>query len=244
MKQVSGSGTLSEAASKALLGDHGVPFADEREVSSPSAAVKAADELGYPVAVKLCGAAIAHKTERGLVRLQLGDVEAVVRAAGELLAKATPADGDVSLLVAPMVAGHRELIAGVVHDPQFGPTIMLGVGGIVAEAVADVQFRPVPISAIDAAEMIDGLRSQKLLGAFRGDSAVDRRQLTALLLGLSGLVASRPDIVAVDINPMIVTTDGALIAVDALVEIGDLSTTAPIGRIRPTDAQFRALFDP
>lgn len=244
MKQVSGSGTLSEAASKALLRGHGVPFADEREVGSPDAAAEAAAEIGYPVAVKLCGTGLAHKTERGLVRLRLGDADAVADAAGELLGKALASDGDVSLLVAPMVAGGRELIAGVVRDPQFGPTIMLGVGGIVAEAVADVQFRPVPINAIDAAEMVEGLRSQKLFGAFRGDSAVDRGQVTSLLLGLSDLVDSRPDIASVDVNPLIVTAEGRLVAVDALVEIGDPSTTAPTSRPRPTDAQFRALFDP
>ena len=85
-------------------------------------------------------------------------------AATDLLAAATAADGDVSLLVAPMVAGNRELIAGVVRDPQFGANVMLGVGGMLAEAIADVLFRPAPLSEIDAAEMIDGLATQKLLG--------------------------------------------------------------------------------
>ncbi|MGZ4763227.1 MAG: acetate--CoA ligase family protein, partial [Ilumatobacteraceae bacterium] len=201
---MSGSGTLSEAASKALLRDHGVPMAPEREVESAEAAVVAADELGYPVVVKLCGAAIAHKTERGLVKLRLGDAAAVASAAAELLAKATPADGDVSLLVAPMVTGRRELIAGVVRDPQFGPTVMLGVGGIIAEAIADVQFRPAPINQVDAAEMIEQLATQKLLGEFRGEAAVDRHQLAAVLVGLSALVAARSDIVSVDVNPLII----------------------------------------
>ena len=243
MKQVSGSGTLSEAASKALLRQYGVPLADEREVADVPAAVDAAAELGFPVVVKLCGAGIAHKTERGLVRLRLGDAAAVAAAAAELLAAATSADGDVSLLVAPMVAGNRELIAGIVRDPQFGPTVMLGIGGIIAEAVADVQFRPVPISEIDAADMIDGLATQKLLGAFRGDQPVDRAQLTSVLLGLSELAAHRPDVVSVDVNPLIITAQGASVAVDALVELGD-PAAAPPRRVRPTDAQFRALFEP
>jgi acyl-CoA synthetase (NDP forming) len=244
VKQVSGSGTLSEAASKALLRQHGVPIVSEREVGDAAAAVAAANELGYPVAVKLCGAGIAHKTERGLVRLRLGDADAVAGAAAELLTKATPDDGDVSLLVAPMVAGNRELIAGMVRDPQFGATIMLGVGGIVAEAVADVQFRPVPITAIDAADMIDGLATQKLLGPFRAEAAVDRRQLTSVLLGLSELVGARPDVVAVDVNPLIITAQGTPIAVDALVELGESAVNPASGRSRPTDLQFRALFEP
>ena len=244
MKRVSEPGTLSEAASKALLQTFGVPVADEREVADAPAAANAADALGYPVVVKLCGAAIAHKTERGLVRLRLGDAEAVRVAAFELLAKASVADGDVSLLVAPMVSGNRELIAGVVRDPQFGANVMLGVGGIIAEAIADVQFRPAPINEIDAEDMIDSLATQKLLGEFRGESAVDRKQLTAVLMGLSALVTARADVVAVDVNPLIVRADGMPIAVDALVELGDGGVLHASSRARPTDEQFRALFDP
>jgi acyl-CoA synthetase (NDP forming) len=241
---VSESGTLSEAASKALLRTYGVPIANEHEVSTPTDAVAAADTLGYPVVAKLCGAQIAHKTERGLVRLRLGDADDVLAAATELLAKATVADGDVSLLIAPMVSGNRELIAGVVRDPQFGPNVMVGIGGIIAEAIADVQFRPGPISAIDAAEMIDGLATQKLLGEFRGEPPVDRQKLISVLLGLSNAVAARPDLVAVDVNPLIIQADGAPIAVDALVQLGATDTTGDRQRSQPSDQQFRALFEP
>jgi acyl-CoA synthetase (NDP forming) len=244
VKRVSEPGTLSEAASKALLQTYGVPIADEREVADAPAAVEAADALGYPVVVKLCGAAIAHKTERGLVRLRLGDAESVRVAATELLAKATAADGDVSLLVAPMVSGSRELIAGVVRDPQFGANIMLGVGGVVAEAIADVQFRSAPISPIDAEDMIDSLSTRKLFAAFRGESAVDRERLTAVLMGLSALATARTDVVAVDVNPLIIRADGTPIAVDALVELGDSRAAGAASRRRPTDEQFKALFDP
>ncbi|HUC33211.1 MAG TPA: acetate--CoA ligase family protein, partial [Ilumatobacteraceae bacterium] len=236
--------TLSESASKALLRAHGVPLADEREVTEPGAAGAAADELGYPVVVKLCGDAIAHKTERGLVRLRLGDRAAVETAAAELLAKATPTDGDVSLLVAPMIGGNRELIAGIVRDPQFGANVMLGVGGVLAEAIADVQFRPVPIGAPDADEMIDGLATRRMLDEFRGEAAVDRNALRQLLLGLSSLAASRPEVVSVDVNPLIVRSDGSPIAVDALVELGDAAEPLVPVRQRPTDEQFRALFEP
>lgn len=244
MKRVSGTGTLSEAASKALLRAHGVPLADEREVTSATDAVVAAGEVGYPVAIKLCGAGIAHKTERGLVRLRLADDTAVEAAALDLLRKATPADGDVTLLVAPMISGSRELIAGVVRDPQFGPNVMLGVGGILAEAIADVQFRPAPITATDAAEMIEGLSAQQLLAEFRGEAVVDREQLTAVLVGLSELVMARPEIAAVDVNPLIITADGATVAVDALVELGEPASAGRVVHRRPTDAQFRALFEP
>jgi acyl-CoA synthetase (NDP forming) len=240
--------TLSEAASKRVLAEHGVPFAAEREVTSAQGAADAADELGYPVVAKLCGDAIAHKTERGLVRLKLADRPAVLAAAGDLLAAARPEDGDVSVLVAPMVSGHRELIAGLVRDPQFGMNVMLGVGGILAEAIADVVFRPAPISPIDAHEMIDSLATQSLLGPFRGDASVDRQALAAVLLGLSAAAEAHPEIVSVDVNPLIVRADGTPVAVDALVECspgpaGAGEVPAPT-RPRPTDAQFRALFEP
>ncbi len=239
--------TLSESASKALLREYGVPLADEREVGTAAEAVEAARALGFPVVVKLCGDAIAHKTERGLVRLRLGDEAAVEAAAAELLAAATPDDGAVTLLVAPMIAGNRELIAGVVRDPQFGPTVMLGVGGVLAEAVADVAFRPVPITAADADDMIDSLATQKLLGTFRGEAAVDRGRLAAVLLGLSAAAEARPDIASIDVNPLIVRRDGTPVAVDALVEVDPEPApthTAAAPRRRPTDEQFRALFEP
>ena len=210
--------TLSEAASKALLRQHGVPIVDDREVHDAEEAVEAADTLGYPVVVKLCGDAIAHKTERGLVRLRLGDATAVRQAATDLLAAARPDDGAVSLLVAPMVAGSRELIAGLVRDPQVGLNVMCGVGGILAEAVADVVFCPVPLSRVDAEDLIDALHTQALLGPFRGEPAIDRERLADVLVGLSSLATDRPDIAAVDVNPLIVV-DGVPLAVDALVEL-------------------------
>src|SRR5262245_18440220 len=147
--------TLSEVASKQLLSGYGLVVPDERVVADPSAAAAAAGEIGFPVVVKLAGDGIAHKTERGLVRLGLGDEVGVANAAEELLASATADDGEVSLIVAPMVRGNRELIAGLVRDPQFGPTVMVGIGGVLAEAIADVAFRPAPLDAATAEEMID-----------------------------------------------------------------------------------------
>ncbi len=210
--------TLSEAASKRLLAAFGVPFPPERIVGSAHDAVGAADALGYPVVVKLGGEGIAHKTERGLVRLGLGSAEQVRDAAGALLAAATPADGDAHLLVAPMLLATRELIAGLHHDPQFGKTVMLGVGGILAEAVADVSFRLVPIEPVDAEEMIDDLALQALLGEFRGEPAVDRTAVADVLLGLSRAAAARDDLTSADLNPLLIV-DGRPVAVDALVEV-------------------------
>jgi acetyl-CoA synthetase (ADP-forming) len=210
--------TLSEAASKELLGGFGVPFPPEHVVASADEAVGAAEALGYPVVVKLGGDTIAHKTERRLVRLGLGSADQVRDAAGSLLAAATPQDGDVHLLVAPMVRASRELIAGLHHDPQFGMTVMLGVGGILAEAVADVSFRLVPIAPVDAEDMIDDLALQALLGEFRGEPAVERVAVADVLLGLSRVAVERDDIASADVNPLLIV-DGRPLAVDALVEL-------------------------
>jgi acetyl-CoA synthetase (ADP-forming) len=195
-----------------------VAFPSEREVATAADAVAAAGELGHPVVLKLGGAAIAHKTERGLVRLGLTDDDAVAEAAEALLAAATPADGEVHLLVAPMLRGNRELIAGLHHDDQFGMTVMLGVGGILAEALADVAFRLVPITRQDAHDMIDDLATQKLLGELRGEAAVDREALVDVLVGLSAAAEADPSIRSADLNPLIVV-DGRPVAVDALVEV-------------------------
>ena len=210
--------TLSEAESKRRLAGHGIAFPDERVVQTASDAVAAAAALGHPVVVKLGGAAIAHKTERGLVRLRLADDDAVAEAAEALLAAARPEDGEVHLLVAPKLAGNRELIAGLHRDEQFGMPVMLGIGGILAEAVADVAFRLVPVSRLEAAEMIDDLATQKLLGEFRGEPAVDRSALVEVLVGLSDAAMADASILSADLNPLIVVA-GRPVAVDALVEV-------------------------
>jgi hypothetical protein len=120
-----------------------------------------------------------------------------------------------------MLSGTRELIAGLSTDPQFGPTVLVGVGGILAEAVADVSVRLVPITAVDAAEMIDDLDTAALLGEFRGEPAVDREALASVLTGLSDAAVADPRITSADLNPLIVV-DGRPVAVDALVELADV----------------------
>ncbi len=240
----SSSRTLSESDSKELLAPYGVPFAAEHRVTSAAAAVDAARQTGYPVVVKLGGDAIAHKTERGLVRLRLQNDDDVMSAATDLLAAARPEDGEVHLLVAPMIQGTRELIAGVLVDPQFGPTVMLGVGGIMAEVLRDVTFRPAPIDEAQARSMVASLRTQGLIEEFRGESAVNIDDVVSCLLGLSRCAIERHDIVSIDINPLIITRDGRVVAVDALVETGERQSVSTSARAPYTDEQFRALFEP
>jgi len=236
--------------SKQLLAPFGFPFTSEAIVDTSVEAGDAADAMGYPVVVKLNGSNIAHKTERGLVRLQLGDRAAVEQAALQLLALATVSDGKVQLLVARMIKGSRELIVGMVNDPVFGNTAMLGIGGIFAEVIQDVVFAPLPIDKSRALEMIDALKYKSIMQEFRGEGAVNVGALADALVAMSVACDTHKKIVSIDINPLIVQRDGSLVAVDALVEVlsgANLSTTASTKtntQISSQFAQYDSLFSP
>ena len=198
--------------------------------------------------VKLCGDAIAHKTERGLVRLRLGDAGAVEQAAAELLAAGHARRRRRCRCSSPRwSSGNRELIAGVVRDPQFGPNVMLGVGGILAEAIADVVFRPVPISAVDAAEMIDELATQQLLGEFRGEAAVDRDACSSVLarpVGRWRWPGPTSPASTSTRSSCAPTACPSRSTPSSRSAIPPTPGTSGSGRARPTDEQFRALFEP
>ncbi len=217
---------------------------------TPEAAARAAAELGFPVALKLCGEGIAHKSERGLVRLELGDEAAVCAAAADLLDRRRPEDGEVGLLVAEMVRGLRELIAGVTRDPGLGPCVMLGLGGILAESLADVVFAAAPVSAGQARRMLRRLRASALLTEpFRGEPPVDEAALVDVLVALGRLAAERADVRSVDLNPLILR-GAEPVAVDALVvlEEGASRAARPPSASAPEPAavleRFRPLFHP
>lgn len=209
--------TLSEYESKRLLAERGVACAPERLVDDAEGAVRAADALGYPAVVKACGPGLAHKTERGLVALALADADAVRAAATDILGRFGAGDAELRLLVASMVRGRRELIVGALRDATFGATVMVGIGGVFAEAVADVSFRLAPLDAAVALDQLDDLRLQALMGAYRGEPSIDRDAVAAVLVAVGDLIAADPSIVSIDVNPLVLTADGP-VAVDALVE--------------------------
>jgi acetyl-CoA synthetase (ADP-forming) len=187
--------TLSEHESKQLLAAAGIPIREERLVSSPEEAVQAAEALGYPVVLKLCGRGIAHKTERNLVRLDVNDSETVRQETADLLARRLPEESGAGVLVQAMVSGRRELIAGLMRDPQFGPCVMFGLGGVFAEVVRDVAFAVAPLAPHDAKELIQ-----------------------ALSHGLGRIGEERPDVLSIDLNPLILS-GAEPVVVDALVEL-------------------------
>ena len=216
--------TLSEAESRRLVAAHGVAvssFVTGETTAAVLDALVVDESVTYPVVAKLCGRQIAHKSERGLVRLGITDQTALQTACDDLLAAARPSDGEVEVLVSSMAAGNRELIAGLHNDPQFGLTVMLGIGGVLAEAIRDVVFRLAPITEIDAEEMIDDLSAQALLGEFRGEPALHRQELIDVLLALAAAGAAHPEVLSIDLNPLILV-EGRPVAVDALVELAEL----------------------
>jgi len=201
-----------------LLKKFGIKFVPEERVAQPADVVGAARVIGYPVVVKGIGTQLLHKTDRGLVHLHLNDAKAVEEAVREISAKA--ARELEGFLIQPQIKGGRELVAGLFQDNQFGPVVMFGVGGVFTEAFSDVAFRLAPLTEADAAEMTTEIRGKALLGEFRGEKAVKRDELIQTLMGLSRIAESHPEVVEIDINPLIVAPDGRLRAVDALVLTG------------------------
>lgn len=211
---------LSEFDSKRLLQAYGFPVVREVLVQSRSGAAKAAKEIGLPVVLKGCSPAIAHKTEKKLIEVDLRSLKEVERAYEAIVQRVgdTPLDG---ILVQEMVKGSRELVIGMIRDAQFGPCVMFGLGGVFTEVLKDVSFRIAPLEKRDALEMAQEIKGAAVLGAFRGMSPVDMDLLTSMLMNTGRLGLELPSVKEVDVNPLIISGNRP-IAVDALVVLEDL----------------------
>jgi len=205
--------TLSEYESRLVIESAGVFVSAAALTKTKEEAIKAAETMGYPVVLKGCSAELSHKTEAGMVALNINDAEQVARVFDELTGKAKNLDG---IFVEKMVRGSREFVIGLSRDPSFGPCVMFGLGGIFTEALKDVTFRVAPLTKEDALEMIDEIKTKKLLGEFRGSPAVDREALARALIGVGNLGIKYDAIAEIDINPLIICGDKP-VAVDALV---------------------------
>ena len=210
-----GQAALTEHAAKQFLAGYGIPVPRETLARDPDAAVAAAARLGFPVVLKASGTTVQHKTEVGGVALNLRGAEDV-RREGRRLAALPGCDG---LLVAEMVRGSRELVCGLIRDPQLGPCVMFGLGGILTEVLADAVFRLAPLSRLEALEMLQEIRAAKLLGAFRGEAPANPEALAAILVALGKIGERHPEIREIDLNPIIIRSDGSPVAVDALIAL-------------------------
>lgn len=210
-----GQKALSEYESKKLLGLHGIPVTREKLSHSADEAVSAAGGIGFPVVLKACSAELMHKSERGGIELNLRS-EGDVRAAYERILRSVDLELE-GVLVQEMVMGQRELVVGLNRDPQFGPCVMLGIGGILTEVFQDTVFRMAPFDTIEAKDMTEELRFKGILGAFRGQKPVDMEVLCRTLTAVGQVGLELEAVSELDINPMIITPEGRLVAVDALV---------------------------
>ncbi|UCD82486.1 MAG: acetate--CoA ligase family protein [Desulfobacterales bacterium] len=218
-KQNSGKSVLKEKDARHLLVDFGIRFVPEEFVDRQADVVSAAQKIGFPVVLKGIGASLLHKTDRGLVHLNLTDSGAVEKAAQKISAEA---DRELEgFLIQPHTPGRREFVAGLFRDQQFGPVVMFGTGGVFTEAFSDVSFRLAPLTEGDAAGMLEEIRGKALLGEFRGEKPADRKVLIQALQGLSRIGELHPEVAEVDINPLLVTPEGQILAVDALVMTDD-----------------------
>lgn len=208
-----GQGALGEYESKQFLAGFGIPVTREILVRDAHAATQAAEEIGFPVVLKASGAELFHKTEVEGISLNLGSGKDVEREAERLLC----IPGCDALLVQEMVKGGRELVCGLTRDPQFGPCVMFGIGGILTEVLKDTAFRLAPLSPWDAREMMTEIRAKKIIEPFRGEAAVDQTVLSQILVALGKIALKYEDVAEVDLNPVKIRPDGTPVAVDALV---------------------------
>ena len=213
-----GQRALSEYDSKRLLASYGIPTTREILSTSPDEAVKAAEDLGYPVVLKGTHAELTHKTELGLVLLKLRTPDEVREGYRTIVERAGQRALD-GVLVQQMVSGSREFVIGLTRDAQFGPCVMFGLGGIFTEALKDTTFRVAPIDRAEAREMLGEIRSKALLGPFRGEPEVDLDVLSDALVAIGQIGLDHDEVKEIDINPLIIA-DGKPVAVDALVILG------------------------
>ena len=239
--EAEGRTTLTEAEAKDLLKSFGIPVVKEISVKTEGDLDNAIISIGYPLVLKGLGSRLTHKTEKGLVKLNLKNKEDVHSAA--IYIKDAAGDDLEGFLIQPMLEGKREFVAGLFYDEQFGPAVMFGLGGVLTEAIGDVVFRLAPLTEKEAKLMIQELHAKKLLGDFRGEKAPDMEALLKVLLGLSDIAMTIPEIKEIDINPLLVSADGKVTAVDALIVLGE--QTRQKATHRPVDPRaIRDLFYP
>jgi acetate---CoA ligase (ADP-forming) subunit beta len=212
---------LTEVESKDALAEAGIAVTRAELANDARDAVAIANRLGYPVVLKVVSDTVAHKSDVGGVVLNVGDAAAVEAAYVSLVAnvRAAVADGVTGVSVQPMARPGTEIIVGVSRDPQFGPALMFGLGGVMVEVLGDVSFRIVPLSLRDAREMLHEIRGFRVLEGYRGHPPADLRALESLLLQVSRFIEENPSIQELDLNPVFAYAEGA-VAVDARIVVG------------------------
>jgi len=222
---------LSAPEAKRVCDAYGIEVPQEGLATSAEQAVSLAEEIGYPVVLKIVSPDILHKTEAKGVLVGLGSSDEVSSGYEQIVenAKAYKSDADITgVQVQQMLPEGQEVLIGAVTDPSFGPVVTFGIGGVLVEVLRDVTFRLAPTSAEEAAEMVDGIRAAEVLKGVRGGAGVDRAALASMIQAVSQLVTDFEEISEVDLNPVLAREDGAT-AVDArfVVSFDEADTTPP-----------------
>lgn len=214
---------LNEVEAKQILRDAGIPATTTTLATTREAAQVEADAMGYPVVLKVVSPDIAHKSDAGGVKLNLTNRDAVAAAFDEIMAnakKAVPGARINGVAVQQMAKQGTEVIVGMTTDPQFGPVMMFGLGGIMVEVLKDVSFRLVPLTDRDADQMITEIKGKPILDGVRGQPPADLAALRTTMVKVSELVEKHPEIRELDLNPVFAYPDGAL-AVDARIVVSE-----------------------
>jgi acetate---CoA ligase (ADP-forming) subunit beta len=206
---------LSEYESKRVLAEYGVPITRERLVTTRSELDVAIKDIGFPMVLKGSSSYLAHKTEHGLIVTDIRTEDEAIQAFQYLVDAMT--EPDAAVLVQEKIKSPRELMAGMIRDPQFGPTVMFGLGGIFSEILKDACFRVAPLERGDAHGMMSEIRGHRILESIRGLPPADRERLADIILSLSRIGLEHDTITEIDINPIMLRDNGAPIAVDALI---------------------------
>jgi acetyl-CoA synthetase (ADP-forming) len=202
---------LLEPEAKAICIDYGIAVTKFDVAKSEKEAEKIAQQIGFPIVLKIVSPDIVHKSDAGGVIVNLKNKEEVDAAYNKILEnvrKFKPGAKIVGVLVQEMAPSSTEVIIGSIKDPQFGPTIMFGLGGIFVELLKDVTFRVAPITAQEAAEMVVEVRAYPLLNGYRNTPAADVKAIVDLLLSVSKLVIDHPEIKELDLNPVMAYAQG------------------------------------
>ncbi|MBU1195597.1 MAG: acetate--CoA ligase family protein [Proteobacteria bacterium] len=214
-KLLSASFSLGEDEAKNIFKRFDIPVVSEHWAVDETSVLDACTKTGFPVVLKGAGKTLLHKTEMGLVRVGLGTENQVLDAVREM--KQAAGNALEGFLVQPLVSGNREFMAGMFRDPLFGPVIVFGVGGVLTEALNDIALKIAPLDDADMDDMFEQISSKKLLGAFRGEKAVQKKAVKKILKALSDMALAFCDIKEMDINPLIIAPDGSPVAVDGLI---------------------------
>jgi acyl-CoA synthetase (NDP forming) len=212
--QREGRKVLSEYEAKRALAFYGIPVTREILIGDGSGVAKAAAEIGYPLVMKGCSSEIAHKTERGLIHVDIrSDAEAMK--AFEAIMKGMDGQGG-AVLIQEMIKGRRELVMGLTRDDQFGPCVMFGLGGVFTEILKDISFRRAPLEKSDALEMMSEIRGHGILDAVRGMEAADKELLADMLIRVGRFGVEIDQVQEIDLNPVILSGSRPIV-VDALI---------------------------